>query len=93
TLLHSVAGFFIYRGQWKDAERFQPEAVELREEVLGSDHPHTLASMGNLASTFWKQGRLEEAEKLKVQVMETSKTKLGPDHPDTLTGMNNLALI
>ncbi|KAK3896550.1 P-loop containing nucleoside triphosphate hydrolase protein, partial [Staphylotrichum tortipilum] len=27
TLLHSVAGFFMYRGQWKDAERFQLEAV------------------------------------------------------------------
>jgi tetratricopeptide (TPR) repeat protein len=91
TLLHSVAGFFNYRGQWKDAETFQLEAVELREEVLGLEHPLTLSSMGNLASTFQKQGRWEEAEKLEVQVMETSKTKLGADHPDTLTSMANLA--
>jgi tetratricopeptide (TPR) repeat protein len=91
TLLHSVAGFFSYGGQWKDAERFQLEAVELREEVLGSEHPSTLAIMANLASTYRNQGRWEEAEKLGVQVMEMSKTKLGADHPDTLTSMANLA--
>ncbi|KAK4233072.1 hypothetical protein C8A03DRAFT_39245 [Achaetomium macrosporum] len=91
-LLHSVAGFFHYRGQWEDAERFQREAVELREEVLGSDHPSTLTSMANLASTYRNQGRWEEAEKLFVQVIKTFKTKLGADHPDTLASMANLAL-
>ncbi|KAK4117981.1 hypothetical protein N657DRAFT_659810 [Parathielavia appendiculata] len=85
TLLQSVGAFFSYRGQWKDAERFQLGAIELREEVLGSDHPSTLTSMANLASTYWEQGRWEEAEKLFVQ------TKLGADHPDTLTSMANLA--
>ncbi|KAL2197093.1 hypothetical protein P885DRAFT_68976 [Corynascus similis CBS 632.67] len=103
TLLHSVAKFFSYRGQWKDAERLQLEAVKIREEVLGAEHPDTLTSMANLASTYWNQGRWEEAEKLDIQgrweeaekldiqVMETRKTKLGPDHPNTLTSMYNLA--
>ncbi|KAK4117998.1 purine and uridine phosphorylase [Parathielavia appendiculata] len=91
TLLHSVAGFYMYRGQWKDVERFQAEAVELREEVLGADHPHTLISMGNLASTYRNQGRWDEAEKLEVRVIETFKTKLGPNHPDTLISIGNLA--
>ncbi|KAK3374696.1 hypothetical protein B0H63DRAFT_452540 [Podospora didyma] len=91
ALLHSVTGFFMYRGQWRDAERFQLEAVELQEEVLGSDHPDTLTSIGNLASTYLYQGRWEAAEKLGVQVMEIRKTKLGADHPSTLTSMANLA--
>jgi hypothetical protein len=58
---------------------------------LGADHPNTLTSMSNLASTYRRQGRWEEAEQLEVQVMEMSKTKLGADHPDTLTRMANLA--
>ncbi|KAK4243097.1 hypothetical protein C7999DRAFT_45018 [Corynascus novoguineensis] len=91
TLLHSMAGFFAYRGQWKDAERLQLEAVKLREEVLGSDHPSTLTVIANLASTYRKQGRWEEAEKLDVQVIETCRMKLGADHPNTLTSMANLA--
>ncbi|KAL1891094.1 hypothetical protein Sste5346_007920 [Sporothrix stenoceras] len=67
------------------------EVMETRKTKLGVDHPSTLTSMANLASTFWNQGRWEEAEKLEVQVMETSKTKLGVDHPSTLTSIANLA--
>ncbi len=93
TLLHSVAAFFDSQGRWTDAERFQLEAIELRKEVLGSEHPSTLASIGSLASTYKDQGRWEEAENLLVQVIGMKKTKLGADHPSTLASMNNLASI
>ncbi|KAF8724713.1 hypothetical protein AX14_008650 [Amanita brunnescens Koide BX004] len=59
---------------------------------LGPDHPRTLMSMANLASTYWSQGRWDETEKLEVDVMNAFKAKLGPYHPDTLTSMVNLAL-
>ncbi|KAK3984258.1 hypothetical protein QBC44DRAFT_301710 [Cladorrhinum sp. PSN332] len=78
-------------GRWEEAEKLQVQVIKTRKTKLGVDHPDTLTSMANLASTFWNQGRWEEAEKLEVQVMETSKTKLGVDHPDTLTSMANLA--
>jgi len=65
--------------------------METRKTVLGPEHPSTLASMNNLASTYQDQGRWNEAEKLNVQVMEIRKTMLGPEHPDTLVSMNNLA--
>ncbi|RHZ61472.1 uncharacterized protein CDV56_109014 [Aspergillus thermomutatus] len=65
--------------------------METSKTVLGAEHPVTLASMANLASTYRNQGRWNEAEKLGVQVMETSKTVLGAEHPDTLTIMANLA--
>jgi hypothetical protein len=65
--------------------------METRKTKLGADHPDTLTSMANLASTLWNQGRWDDAEELEVQVMETRKTKLGADHPDTLTSMANLA--
>jgi Tetratricopeptide repeat len=59
--------------------------------VLGPEHPDTLTSMGNLASTYRDQVRWTEAERLDVQVIETSKTVLGPEHPFTLNSMANLA--
>jgi hypothetical protein len=59
--------------------------------VLGDEHPHTLGSMANLASTYSNQGRWKEAEELQVQVMQTRKRVLGDEHPDTLTSMHNLA--
>jgi Tetratricopeptide repeat len=51
--------------------------METRKRVLGQEHPDTLTSMANLASTFWSQGRWKEAEELEMQVMETSVRVLG----------------
>ncbi|KAH8655573.1 hypothetical protein BX600DRAFT_384999, partial [Xylariales sp. PMI_506] len=72
-------------------EKLFVQVMETRKTKLGADHPDTLTSIANLASTYWNQGRWQEAEKLDVQVMETRKTKLGDNHPDTLTSMANLA--
>jgi Tetratricopeptide repeat len=58
---------------------------------LRAEHPNTLTSTANLASTYSNQGRLEEAEGLEVQVLETRKRVLGAEHPDTLSSMSNLA--
>ncbi|KAJ6126484.1 hypothetical protein N7523_002096 [Penicillium sp. IBT 18751x] len=79
-------------GRWEAAEQLDVQVMETRKTKLGVDHPDTLTSMANLASTYRSQGRWEEAEQLFVQVMETRKMKLGVDHPDTLTSMANLAL-
>jgi len=65
--------------------------METRKRVLGAEHPSTLVSMGNFASTFRMQGRWKETEELEMQVMESRKKVLGAEHPDTLTSMANLA--
>jgi hypothetical protein len=44
----------------------------MSKTVLVEEHPNTLTSMANLASTYRNQGRLMEAEELEVQVMKTS---------------------
>ncbi|KAK7187734.1 PFS and TPR domain-containing protein [Paraphaeosphaeria sporulosa] len=106
TSMANLASTYRNQGRWEAAEKLDVQVMEARKtkaeklEVqvmetsktkLGAEHPSTLTSMANLASTYRNQGRWEEAEKLEVQVMETSKTKLGADHPETLTSMNNLA--
>src|SRR6266516_3644333 len=66
-------------------------ALETIKQVTEGEHPNTLTSMANLASTYREQGRWTEAEELQVQVMEIRKRVLGQEHPDTLTSMSNLA--
>ncbi|KAK0263174.1 hypothetical protein LTR91_022651 [Friedmanniomyces endolithicus] len=73
-------------------ESWMALAMNVREKVFRGGHPDTLASMGNLALTYWKQGRWDEAEKLQVEVMETMKAVLPKGHPDTLASMGNLAM-
>jgi putative hemolysin len=65
--------------------------MDMRKKLLGAEHPDTLTSMANLASTYGNQGRWNEAEQLEVQVMDMRKKLLGAEHPDTLTSMANLA--
>ncbi|KAL4751018.1 hypothetical protein BDW72DRAFT_193288 [Aspergillus terricola var. indicus] len=78
-------------GRYNKAEELLVQVMETRKQVLGPEHPDTLTSMANLASTYWNQGRWKEAEELLVQVTETRKGVLGPEHPSTLTSMANLA--
>jgi hypothetical protein len=78
-------------GRYKEAEELQVQVMQMTKRVLGDEHPHTLTSMGNLASTYSDQGRWKEAEELQVQVMQITKRVLGDEHPDTLTSMGNLA--
>ncbi|KAF2715873.1 hypothetical protein K431DRAFT_190066, partial [Polychaeton citri CBS 116435] len=58
------------QGRYYEAERMAKLSLDVRQKQLGEEHPSTLASMANLASTYRNQGRLKEAEELEVKVME-----------------------
>ena len=60
-------------------------------DVLGPDHPDTLASRNDLASTYRDAGRLDKAIALYEQILEDSIRVLGSDHPGTLTSRFDLA--
>ncbi|EDU51259.1 kinesin light chain [Pyrenophora tritici-repentis Pt-1C-BFP] len=78
-------------GRYEEAEELGVQVMQSRKRVLGHEHPDTLSSMTNLASTYWNQGRWKEAEELGVQVMQSRKKVLGGEHPDMLISMGNLA--
>jgi hypothetical protein len=78
-------------GRWEEAKELFVQVMETRKRALGEEHPSTLISMADLASTYRNQERWKEAEKLFVQVMETRKRVLGEEHPSTLISMANLA--
>jgi hypothetical protein len=70
-------------------QKIREQSRRASSRVLGEEHPSTLTSMGNLASTYWNQGRWKEAEELEVQVMGTGKgflyaiAKHGKNHRDS----------
>ena len=67
--------------------------MDMRKKLLGPEHPHTLLSMGSLASTYRNQGRWNEAEQLELQVMDIRKKLLDAEHPDILKSMEILTRI
>jgi len=90
-LIDSLSFLLIGQGLWDQAEELEVQALETRKRVLGPEHPDTLISMANLASTYRNQGRWDHAEELEIQALETRKRVLGLEHPDTLISMANLA--
>ncbi|KIK58462.1 hypothetical protein GYMLUDRAFT_696694 [Collybiopsis luxurians FD-317 M1] len=57
------------RGKLEEAEKLGEEVVLLCKQVIGEHHPHTIASMSNLASIYHTRGKLQEANQLKKQVL------------------------
>ncbi|KAK5268335.1 hypothetical protein LTR40_014288, partial [Exophiala xenobiotica] len=67
------------------------ETLQLREKILGKDHPDTLISMNNLARLLESQGKYNTAEPLYRETLQLREKVLGKEHPQTLTSMNNLS--
>ncbi|MER6244336.1 KGGVGR-motif variant AAA ATPase [Streptomyces griseorubiginosus] len=65
--------------------------VTSRRQLLGEDHPVTLASLNNLAAALAAQNRWREAIQLHQSISDTRQQSLGLDHPDTLISIGNLA--
>ncbi|KAK3938097.1 kinesin light chain [Diplogelasinospora grovesii] len=93
SLLLNVAESSFMLGKYQDAEELYRQALKLRTQVLGAEHPSTLVSMNNLALVLNSQGKYEEAETLHRQALELSAKVFGAEHPSTLASINNLASV
>ena len=79
------------QGRYAQAREQEEQAVSYARTHLGEEHPGTLTSMSNLASTLSDQGDYAGAVALQRTVLERRQRILGEEHPGTLTSMNNLA--
>jgi tetratricopeptide (TPR) repeat protein len=78
------------KGQYPQAVTLLEQALAGCHRVLGDDHPATLTTMNNLATTRRSLGDLQGVRELLEQVLDASRRLLGPEHPDTLESMNKL---
>jgi CHAT domain-containing protein/tetratricopeptide (TPR) repeat protein len=88
-----LAGLYRAQGRYPEAEPLYQHVLEVRERVLGKDHPQTLMSVNNLATVYNDQGRYREAEQLLERALEKRERVLGKEHPDTLMSVSNLAAL
>src|SRR5262249_12510339 len=82
---------FLHLGEPQAAEEQDARARDLFTEKLGADHPTTLGSMQNLATSSAAQRQHADALALRQQVLAARQRVLPADHPDTLGSMTNLA--
>ncbi|MEH0975282.1 FxSxx-COOH system tetratricopeptide repeat protein [Micromonospora sp. CPCC 205546] len=90
--LLNAAGVFLHgQGNLPRASAYLEQALTDYRRVLGDDHPQTLTSVNDLASTYQAAGDLQRAILLFEQSLTDRRRVLGDDHPDTLASVNNLA--
>ncbi|GAA2699064.1 hypothetical protein GCM10010412_095290 [Nonomuraea recticatena] len=80
------------QGHLGAARELSEEVLRRRRRTLGDDHPRTLMSMNNLATTLRDLGELGAARELHGEALRRRRRTLGDDHPDTLQSMHNLAV-
>jgi len=90
-LLTRIGDFDHYRGNPAMAALCWRKINQWRSDAYGEDHPDTLSSMNNLASTLKAMGDHRGAKALHEEELARCRKVLGEDHPSTLTSMNNLA--
>ena len=94
-LRHNLAQQIGRQGRYREAEEAFRVIWEIRRrpEVLGEEHPRTLATRHNLAWQIGNQGRYREAEETFRAIWEIKRRPevLGEEHPHTLTTRHNLA--
>jgi tetratricopeptide (TPR) repeat protein len=89
---HEIASVLDDQGHSSEAETILRDVVNVREQVIGPEHPDTLRSRNNLANALWGEGKYAEVEAEYRAVLKLEEKVLGPEHPDTLRSRNNLAM-
>nr|WP_253852102.1 tetratricopeptide repeat protein [Microcystis aeruginosa] len=81
------------QGKYNEAIPLAQQALAIRKQQLGDNHPLTVAILNSLAALYYSQGRYSDAEPLFKQALAIIKQQLGDNHPLTATSLNNLALL
>jgi tetratricopeptide (TPR) repeat protein len=78
---------------YTQARLLYKRALEIREKVLGPEHPDTATSLNNLAFLLEDQADFAGARPLYESALKIREKVLGPEHPETATSLNNLGFL
>jgi len=80
-------------GEYSQATPLAEQALQIREKVLGVEHPEVATDLNNLAVLYEKQGKYAQSEPLYLRALEIDEKIYGKEHPDVATSLNNLAVL
>jgi CHAT domain-containing protein/tetratricopeptide (TPR) repeat protein len=80
-------------GDYKAAEPYYKQALEIRKKALGEEHLDYASSLNNLGILYYEMGDYKAAEPYYKQSLEIYKKALGEEHPDYASSLNNLGIL
>lgn len=90
-MMYVMGNIYYHLGLYDRASSLLGRTVEIRRQILGPDHPDTLAALSNLGRALYFNGHTDQAEKAIRDALAGQTRVLGPEHPDTLRSKDALA--
>jgi serine/threonine-protein kinase len=91
--LHSVGALLRAQGRYQEAREKFTQALALREQVLGPEHPETASTLQQLGSASWWLGHYEQALEQSERALALKTKVLGPEHPEVIAALNSVAAV
>ena len=93
TTLDDLGMLLNYKGDYDGAEPLFRRSLEIRDKVLGPEHPDTAISLANLGSLLSDKGDYGAAEPLYRRELAIMEKINGLEHPDTFTSLQNFGVL
>jgi tetratricopeptide (TPR) repeat protein len=89
-LLDHTGAYLLEYARYSQAEQFHQQALAIREQILGREHPDVATSLMHLAKIYHYQGNYPRAEPIFQRALTIYEQVLGPEHPDVAYCINFL---
>ena len=93
TLLHTVGEVYYSMGLYERSAVLLEEAVQLRRQTLGKDHPDLARSLTALAQSAFDLGQNDRTETLTREALAIRRKAFGNEHREVAESLNDLALL
>lgn len=87
--LNNLAAIEEARRNTAQAEALYVRSLQIREKVLGPEHPQVATSLNNLAMLYRSLERYREAEPCFKRALAILEKRCGVEHPNTLACLAN----
>ena len=91
AIYHNLGGLEHARKRYSEGEPYARKAWEINRQVLGEDHPITLADAAAYAGLLDGLERYAESEPIYRKVLAAFTSLYGEDHYEIAVNLNNLA--
>jgi len=92
-LFNNIAGVYYRQGDYLRSHEWYHKALEIKEKVLGLNHPDTATTYNNIAGVHERQGDYLRALRWHHKALKICETVLGLEHPTTAISYNNIAYV
>jgi tetratricopeptide (TPR) repeat protein/predicted Ser/Thr protein kinase len=91
AVVSALASVSTVRGEYDDALQRFAQALAIKQQILGEQHPVTANTINSIGVVLFSQGDSEQALEYFRHSLSIEQAALGPEHPGVAYSLNNLA--